>query len=142
MNFQSSSSFALNLPEPLEIESYALIEKNQLGEPSRGKRPALWLWILQAIMFLLSCFVFQLSWYMGGSNTRCVEKLSMFSPGLHLFNDNYEERRFTGTFKADSPWKGPPNLDVDTAWAIVAESLFLTVNTLFILILTSGSTSI
>ena len=142
MNFPSSSSFASNLPEALETESHALIEKSQLGEPSQSKRHTLWLWILQAIIFLSSCAVLQLSWYMGSSKTRCVEKLSMFSPALHLFGDDYEERRFTGTFKADSPWKGPPNIEVDNAWAIIAESLFLSMSISFTLILTAGSTSV
>ncbi|MCJ1307805.1 hypothetical protein MMC25_001453 [Agyrium rufum] len=46
----------------------------------------------------------------------------MYSPALYLINDEYEERRFVGTFDSDSPWKGPPNPQVDEAWELIAET--------------------
>ena len=131
MGLDSRSSFDSASSVSLSLESYALVEELNTWKAAWGKRPALWVWTLQAVIFLSSCVVLWLAWSVGRSNTRCVNRLSMFSPALHLFNDDYEERRFVGTFQAASPWKGPPNPKVDSNWAIIAESWCLHVNRLW-----------
>lgn len=36
---------------------------------------------------------------------------------LEVLDDNYQTWKFNGTFRDNSPYKGPPNVDVDKAWA-------------------------
>ena len=38
------------------------------------------------------------------------------APALDAIRDDYEVWRFNGTFRNDSPYKGPPSESVDAAW--------------------------
>ena len=39
------------------------------------------------------------------------------APILDVLDDDYQTWKFNGSFKNDSPYKGPPNPTVDKAWA-------------------------
>lgn len=39
------------------------------------------------------------------------------APVLDVLNDDYQTWKFNGTFRNKSPYKGPPNAEVDKAWA-------------------------
>ena len=39
------------------------------------------------------------------------------APILDVLDDNYQTWKFNGSFKNDSPYKGPPSPAVDKAWA-------------------------
>ncbi|MCJ1451359.1 hypothetical protein MMC28_001695 [Mycoblastus sanguinarius] len=40
----------------------------------------------------------------------------MFSPAFEIVHDDYDTWRFNGTFRFNSPYKGPPSPSVDAAW--------------------------
>ena len=39
------------------------------------------------------------------------------APVLDVLDDEYQTWKFNGTFRDYSPYKGPPNAEVDKAWA-------------------------
>lgn len=43
------------------------------------------------------------------------------APALGVVGDDYEVWRFNGTFRNDSPYKGPPSASVDAAWNRISD---------------------
>jgi len=50
---------------------------------------------------------------------KCVKPADSFPPApvLDVLGDEYQTWKFNGTFRDFSPYKGPPNAEVDKAWA-------------------------
>ncbi|KAI4179158.1 MAG: hypothetical protein LQ346_007262 [Caloplaca aetnensis] len=81
-------------------------------------------WILHGALLLTSASMLAFALHSTRRSAQnCTAKLSEYSPGLAAFDDdNYLTVRFHGSFGLPSPYKGPPNPDVDARWSEVENS--------------------
>ena len=108
-------------------ESENLLHDVNLAKRLHGKRPQLYLWFLHLISLIF--FVISLSFLLfawnTGSRLDCIQQTSTFSPALDALKSGYQTVQFIGSLSAPSPYKGPPNPDVDAVWKRIAEGKIL-----------------
>jgi hypothetical protein len=72
-----------------------------------SRSPHLWSWLAQLLLFAISFAMFTSALRMqSATRERGAEKLSSYSPAISGLSDNYVWRRFNGTFRTPSSFKG------------------------------------
>ncbi|ATZ56076.1 hypothetical protein BCIN_12g06100 [Botrytis cinerea B05.10] len=74
------------------------------------------IWILHMILFMISGAVLLYSILKLPSKSYCIEKLSPYSPGLHIFQDVDKVYRFDVGYNSHSSFRGPPSPERDAVW--------------------------
>ena len=100
-------------------------------------------WGAQSLFFLVSLTILHQALFLKKTGpTNCAQKHSLFckqqekrqshlltranvsnstAPALAVIGDEYDVWRFNGTFRIDSPYKGPPSASVDAAWNHISD---------------------
>ena len=111
--------------DTLEDESKTLLHDASVTKTFHRKRPQLYLWFLQLVLLTISVSLLLFT-YNTASHQDCIRTTSVYSPALDALKEGYRIVQFNGSLSAPSPYKGPPNSDVDAAWKSIAESKFRT----------------
>lgn len=127
----------------VETESLLTQEHVPLKKRRSFKRAHCLSWAAQSLLFLVSLTILHQALFLKKTvPTKCVQKHSLFckqqekthsplltranmsnltAPALAVVGDDYEVWRFNGTFRNDSPYKGPPSARVDAAWNQISD---------------------
>ena len=131
-----------HLTEP-PVETENLLVQEHVAQTRRPlSRIHLLSWAAQSVLFIASIITLHQAILLKGADpTNCVQKHSLFcrqhwkgkhststalickrtAPALAVIHDDYEVWRFNGTFRSDSPYKGPPSASVDAAWNRISD---------------------